>query len=98
MKKVSLFFLVPGQSGSNLFSSLFLLTFTVQPPSVSRQRCHRNIRLGCCYLMKEEKTEIQRERESVSASAIKAQFYKRSEAIEPTADSSVRMLEQNDTR
>lgn len=45
-------------------------------------------------------TERKRERECVcgGASAIKAQFYKRSEAIEPTADSSVRTLEQNDTR
>ena len=52
----SVSFLVPGQSGSNLFLFFsFFLTLTVQPPSVSRQRCHRNICSGRCYLMKEEK-------------------------------------------
>lgn len=53
MKKVSLFWCL-GNLEAISFFSLFL-TFTVQPPSVSRQRCHMNIRSGRCYLMKEER-------------------------------------------
>lgn len=54
MKKVSLFWCL-GNLEAISFFSLFL-TFTVQPPSVSRQRCHMNIRSGRCYLMKEGRT------------------------------------------
>lgn len=54
MKKVSLFWCL-GNLEAISFFSLFL-TFTVQPPSVSRQRCHMNIRSGHCYLMKEGRT------------------------------------------
>lgn len=55
MKKVSLFWCLGNLEAISFSFSLFFLTFTVQPPSVSRQRCHRNIRSGRCYLMKEEK-------------------------------------------
>lgn len=97
MKKVSLFWCLGNLEAISFFS--VFLTFTVQPPSVSRQRCHRNIRSGHCYLMKEGKTEREREvGAGAGAIVIKAQYYKNRRAIELTADSPVRRLKQNEAR
>lgn len=57
MKKKSVSFWCLGNLEAISFLFLFSLTFTVQPPSVSRQRCHMNIRSGRCYLTKEERNK-----------------------------------------
>lgn len=85
MKKVSLFWCL-GNLEAISFFSLFL-TFAVQPPPVSRQRCHMNIRSGRCYLIKEGKTE--RETGCNQSAILQTQ----KEATELTADSAVRVTE-----